>query len=91
MKRLLGIFLIAVAFMFVLGTGCSEPKECKELKEQVCDFCGKDSKACENIKGKTDTAENCKEAQGAIKTAEDLVKVGGDDAKKAFCDELAKD
>ena len=68
----------------------TDSPECKELKTTICDFCGEESPACEKMNDSITTTEECVEAMDIFKKSEEMIKLGGDAAKKAFCDGVAK-
>ncbi len=90
-KMLIGVAVVVVLLVgLVVAALNSESEECKELKTTICDFCGAESAACTKLNDAITTTEDCVAAMEAFKGAEEMMKIGGEPAKKAFCDAAGK-
>lgn len=90
-KVLIGVAVVVVLLVgIVVAALNTESEECKELKTTICDFCGAESAACTKLNDAITTSEDCTQAMDSFKGAEEMMKLGGEPAKKAFCDAAGK-
>jgi hypothetical protein len=90
-KVLIGVAVVVVILIGVVVAALNtDSPECEEMKTAICDYCGAESPACEKLQGAITTTEECVEAMDMFKGSEEMLKLGGDAAKKAFCDGVAK-
>lgn len=90
-KVLIGVAVVVVVLVGVVVAALNtDSPECEEMKSAICEYCGAETPACKKVQDAITTTDECVQAMDVFKGSEEMLKLGGDAAKKAFCDGVAE-